>query len=118
MNTPRPRILTKANVIMAMFAVLASLLLCIGAFGRVSYDFYLYLRITVSGTALLMALSIEDSRYIKLKPLLFAAALLYNFVIPIHLSKQIWFPINLATIVLLLISIYPAMLPSNTRNDA
>lgn len=110
------KILTGANVALAMFVLGSCLLIAVGAAERMAYSHYLYVRIATSLTAVALAASMEAKRWLFLRPSLIAVAVLYNFVIPIHLTRTVWFPINLVTIALFLMSLYPSMLPKENSD--
>lgn len=112
------KLFTGANLVMAGFAIGASAMVGIGALERMSYDFYFLVRVSASLTAVGLAASVEYKPLLFLRIPLIGIAILYNPLIEIHLSRSIWLPINIFTIILFLASIFPAMLPKNPESHS
>jgi hypothetical protein len=109
------RLFSVANMAMACIVIGACILIGFGAAERMSHAYYFNVRVIACLSALMLAMSIEYESLLFLRIPLFAAAILYNFIFQIHLSRAIWFPLNIATIFLFLISIFPAMLSKRHR---
>ena len=110
-------LLSGANLALAAFVIGSCVLIAIGVAARMDYGYYIYVRIATSLTAIALAASVESRRWLFLRPPLIVVAVLYNFIIPVHLSRALWFPINILTILLFLGSYYPALLPKD-KSDA
>jgi len=94
-----------------LLVAFTSCVIALGAFNRFSYDYYVFLRICTCLTAGVLAFLVNPGRPSKLRNILVGIAVLYNPIIPIHLTRGIWFPINMISIVILLVSLYSALLP-------
>jgi len=81
-----------------------------------AYSYYFYVRIVTSFTAIALVASVESKKWLFLRLPLVIAAVLYNFIIPIHLPRAIWITVNILTMLLFLASIYPAMLPKDENS--
>lgn len=90
---------------------LACVVVAIGAFERMPYGYYTFLRIVVSFAAFVLVAAIEPGNWSGLRVLLVGLLILYNPLIPFHLSRDTWFPINIATVLLFAVAAYPASLP-------
>jgi hypothetical protein len=88
----------------------------LGAFERMPYDYYLLVRIVSCFAAFILVASLEADNWYSLKIPLVFLAILYNPFIPIGLSRAVWFPINLLTIGLYLISLYVVL--NRPKRDA
>jgi hypothetical protein len=67
------------------------------------YDFYNVLRFSVSATFALFAKQLWQSPQRYWRVAFAGIAVLYNPIVPIHLSKETWEPINMITVALLLV---------------
>ncbi|MFL6728117.1 MAG: DUF6804 family protein [Sphingomicrobium sp.] len=62
------------------------------------YTYYVLLRIVVCGACAYLAFSEADAGRIRWAWILGSAAVLYNPILRIHLNRELWSMINLATI--------------------
>lgn len=82
-----------------------------------SYDYYTLLRWLVCGTsAFCTYLFVEIDKKVWASTL-GIIALLFNPLIPVHLSKQTWAPIDVVSGIILLVSLYPMIKTPITRNE-
>ncbi len=97
----------RQNLPIIVMIIITSTVIAIGAFERMPYGYYTLLRLFTCLSASVLAMMITEDRWLSLKYMLIGVAILYNPIIPIHLGRKIWFPLNLATIVILAFTIYP-----------
>ena len=72
----------------------ASAILCLAAVFPLPYGFYNFLRFAITITSVLAAIElIKENNFIWV--LFGGIAILFNPIIPIHLTKDIWFVIDL-----------------------
>jgi predicted membrane protein len=70
------------------------------------YDYYKFLRMFVGISAILLTIdTFRSNRESSFVYVYLVIALLYNPFIPVYLTREIWFPINIFTIIILAISI-------------
>jgi hypothetical protein len=91
--------------------LLACVVVAIGAFGRMPYGYYTFLRIAVCFASFVLVAAIEPGNWSAVRVLLVGLMVLYNPLIPFHLSRDTWFPINIATVLLFAVAAYPASRP-------
>ena len=65
------------------------------------YGYYQFLRIAITIVASINAFELYNKNKTSLLVVFVSIIILYNPIIPIHLSKEIWMPINLLTAVFL-----------------
>lgn len=107
---------TAADLALAVFVVGNCILIGVGTAERMAYSYYFYVRIVTSFTAIALVASVESKKWLFLRLPLVIVAVLYNFIIPIHLPRAIWIPVNILTMILFLASIYPATLPKDVNS--
>lgn len=77
---------------------LAPAIVCLVALVPLPYGFYTLLRVSVFGTAVLIAYRGFTGGDRSFWPWLFTGlAILFNPVVPIHLTRSAWVPIDVAT---------------------
>jgi hypothetical protein len=69
------------------------------------YGYYTLVRVAACFASVPLAVAVHQRQWKTLGYLLGALGILYNPVIPIHLDRSAWFPINLGTIAALLFSV-------------
>ena len=67
------------------------------------YDYYTALRFAVSGTGAFLARQLWECPERYWRVIFVGVALLYNPLVPVHLSKDIWEPLNILTVPLLVV---------------
>jgi hypothetical protein len=83
--------------------LVAALMLCIAVIPMLPYGFYALLRLVVCGVAVYAAFKLKDNPTLSLNFIpLIIMAVLFNPLIPVHLTKLIWLVIDLAGAVYLL----------------
>jgi len=91
-------------------AVAAVLLI---ALASLPIGYYTFLRIVVCIAGVILGVAYFESK--RLLSIVFVAvAILFNPILPIYLSREIWIPIDIITAILFIISIF---LPSEKGND-
>jgi len=84
----------------------ACALLLIGIEVNLPYQYYVILRFTVCGVAALLAKEFFVYPERGWKYCMFVLAIVYNPILPIHLVREIWTPINYVTIPILACAVY------------
>jgi len=95
----------KAVILSTIAKVIAALML-LQALDRNPYDYYTILRWVVCGVAIYvtwLALVAEKVSWAWVYGIM---AVMFNPIVPIHLNKQAWAPIDLAAAALMVISIF------------
>ena len=69
------------------------------------YGYYVLLRLIVTGVCLLSAYQAHLRNNVGIMWLMIAFAVLYNPIVPVHLTREIWTVINLITVGALAVSI-------------
>lgn len=82
---------------------LVAVTLLLGALGRQSYDYYTLLRWVVCCAFVLCAIQARSAARSGWLASSVVAALFFNPLLPVHLKRETWGPINLACAALLLI---------------
>jgi len=85
-----------------IFLLISSLSL-IAAIFSLPYGYYTLMRLIVAGTAVYAATNSYKSDDKFNTVIMIIVALLFNPVIPIHLSREVWMPIDLITAVYMFI---------------
>ena len=85
-------------------ALIAALML-LGALAPWPYGYYQLIRWVVCGTAVFVAFMAYDWQKLWATVLFGCIALLFNPLIPIHLSREIWQPIDLICALLFVIAL-------------
>ena len=96
---------------LAVVVLFGCVVLAIGAFERMPYGYYTFLRVSVCFAAFVLVAAIESGDWSLLRIVLVGLIVLYNPFVPFHLSRSTWFPINIATMLLLVVAMYPASRP-------
>lgn len=107
---------TAVDLALAAFVIGSCILIAIGAAERMASSYYFYVRVVTSFTAIALVAAVEARKWLFVRLPLVIVAILYNFILPIHFTRETWFAINILTIVLFLVSIYPAMLPKDAKS--
>ena len=92
----------KTHTIPSMIA--AALLLW--ALADHQYGYYIFLRLAVTGAAVFVAISFAKTRFSFASYIFGLIGLLFNPIIPVHLTKSIWQPIDVSVAVLFIASIF------------
>ena len=69
------------------------------------YAYYMLLRIVICGNCAFLAYRALNFGNATWAWILGATAVIYNPIIPIHLTRQIWSAVNIATVVVLIITV-------------
>ena len=93
---------TKIGVVLAKLVAAGMLL---GALGRHAYDYYVLLRWVVCGVGGLGAFRASEVGKKGWAWALGIVALFFNPIIPVHLTRETWAPIDVGAALLLLVSI-------------
>ena len=73
------------------------------------YDYYKFLRMFVGISAILLTIdTFRSKRESSFVYIYLVIALLYNPFFPVYLTREIWFPINILTIIVLALSLFVA----------
>ena len=81
---------------------IAGVMLLVGALPIPIYAYYIFLRILVCLTCILIIIQARKGKIGS--PMMYVLlAILFNPVIPIHLPKMVWFPIDIAAGLILLL---------------
>jgi hypothetical protein len=80
------------------------------------YDYYVLLRVLVCGVCIYLAVQERDVGRMQWAWVLGGVAVLYNPVLKIHLDRQIWTVINMATIALFAIHMWSIGPPKGDRH--
>jgi hypothetical protein len=74
------------------------------------YVYYKFLRMFVGISAILLTVyAFRNMRESSFVYIYLAIALLYNPFFPVYLTREIWFPINILTIIVLAVSMFADM---------
>ena len=79
--------------------IFVAILLCVAPFIRAPHGFFVFLRLMTCGAFIY---AIYCSGHNSLKFISGAFVLLYNPLIPIHLTRNIWTVLNIITVIVLL----------------
>ena len=84
---------------LSLVLIIPGVLLIIAPIISFPYGFYTFLRLVVTITAIIALInSLKNEGGINNTSIIFGlVAILYNPLIPIHLSREIWMPINFIT---------------------
>jgi hypothetical protein len=87
----------RESIAKILACAVTSLVLVLGTYGRFPYDFYTLERFLVSGVAIWIAYGAYTiGVFTRLPVVLFGGlAVLFNPLIPVHLTRQDWHPIDL-----------------------
>ena len=96
----------RETILLSASVAVACALLLLAASMRFPYDFYSVLRLVVAVTFALLARRFWHHRNSGWRLGLAAFAVLYNPLLPVHLARGIWVPVNIATAVVLLAALY------------
>ena len=77
--------------------IITIIALVVGSFKIRSYEFYILLRLLVCGVAVYGAIQAHSQERTGWACLLGGVAVLFNPLIPIHLTKSVWVVLDLAT---------------------
>ena len=84
-----------------LFCLIPAILLIIAPILPLPYSFYIFLRYAITISSLLVFYRLYSQAFliIELKTTIgmIVIAILYNPIFPIHLSREMWLPINLIT---------------------
>jgi len=81
-------------------------LLLLATFGQFPYGFYTLLRIVVCAAGAYLTLQTYETRSTSVRPWIMGAiALLFNPVVPIYLTRSIWWPIDFIVAIIFGISV-------------
>jgi len=92
----------RPHIIPSVIAVL----MLLGALGEWPYGYYKFLRWITCAVALFVAFMAYDWHKLWATWLFGFIALLFNPLIPVHLSRQLWQPIDLICAVLFVLSVF------------
>lgn len=70
------------------------------------YGYYIFLRIVVFGIFAFLAIKANDLKLVGWVWVLAITAIVYNPIIRVHLNRDIWSVVNVATIVLLIATVF------------
>lgn len=79
--------------------VASIVLLLLGAFGDWPYGYFQFLRFVVCGTAAYAAFAEADSEKHAWLWMMIGVAVLFNPLVPVHLTRETWQPIDVAAAV-------------------
>jgi hypothetical protein len=88
-----------------MLRMVAAIVLLIGVLPN-AYPFYILLRVVVCGVCAYTAYGYAQTANEKLTWLFGAIAVLFNPLLPVYLTRELWFPIDIATAILLFWSVF------------
>jgi len=78
----------------------------VGALAEWPYVYYTFLRIVTCGVAVVTAGFAYEQKRIAVTWLFGFIAVLFNPIVPVHLTREIWAPIDLLTAVLFVVAIF------------
>ena len=70
------------------------------------YGYYILLRVVVCGVCAFLASTANDSNRVGWTWALGVTAVIYNPVFPLHLTREIWSVVNIATILMLGVTVW------------
>lgn len=101
---PPPTDSTPTSGIWTYVSAIAAGAMLAGAFVDGSpYGYFTILRVLVCGALVALALRAVSHDFVRWASALGVGALVYNPLVPLHLGREVWRPINLITIALILI---------------
>ncbi len=93
----------------SMISIVARVLsagLLVWALDKHSYDYFVLLRWVVCATAAFTAYVASEQERIGWVWVFGIVALLFNPIIPVHLSRQTWAPIDIGTAIVMIVSLF------------
>jgi uncharacterized membrane protein YhaH (DUF805 family) len=81
------------------------------------YGYYILLRIVLSASCAYLVLRAADLDKTPWLWILGVTAVVYNPIIPVHLTREIWSVVNVATIVLLFVTFWTLRNPSKQKGE-
>jgi len=85
---------------------LVSIVFLLGALGSWPYGYYQILRWIVCGSSAYLAYSYHESNRVVWMWIFGVIAILFNPILPIYLTKEIWQPIDVVVAVIFFVSIF------------
>lgn len=76
------------------------------ALAKMPYGYYTLMRLIVCGTFIIIFFQSLDLKNLFWIIISVTLAVLYNPILPFHLGKDVWVPINIISIVLMLVSFF------------
>jgi hypothetical protein len=96
--------MSDAAKIAKVLAAASAIMLIAAAFGRWPYGFYTFLRLVVCGSAAFMAYLANGQKRLVWVVTLGAIAVLFNPIIPVHLTRSDWMPVDLVVAVVFVLA--------------
>lgn len=96
---------------------LIAALMLLGALGRWPYGYYQLLRFVVCGVSVYVAFMAYNWQKLWATALFGCIALLFNPLIPIHLSREIWQPIDLICALLFVVVAFILKNPAEEKQQ-
>ena len=97
-------------------AIVAALML-LAALGHWPYGYYVLLRWIVCGAAVFVAINAFGFQQSWATWIFGIVAVLFNPLVPVHLSRQAWAPIDLITASLFILAAFILQRPEETREN-
>lgn len=98
--------MTKSTFIVSVIARIVSAGLLFWALARHPYDYYILLRWVVSGSSAFSAYIAAELNQKGWIWIMGIVAVFFNPIIPVHLSRPIWTPIDIITGIIIIISLF------------
>jgi len=96
--------------------IIASVLLLLALLDGWPYDYFVVLRFVVTGVSLYVALLAYSSEKFGWTGLFAVLAVLFNPILPVHLTREIWTTIDLVVAILMISSTF-ALKIDTIKND-
>ncbi len=94
------------NIWLAVGVIVASAVILAGAAVPMPYEYYSLVRVIVCGVSVFLGLSLRSVGMQGWSSAVLVVAALYNPLLPVHLSRALWLPINLTTVIALAVACY------------
>ncbi len=95
--------LRQQRQLLAVCAFIAAAML-VGALGQWPYGYYILLRWVVTSVAILVAVLALTWQRTWVVPVFTLVAILFNPIVPVHLSRSTWQPIDIGTAVIFVLA--------------
>lgn len=109
--------MTKEHVGYRNVAAVISIFLLLLAIPRLPYGYYIFLRWAVSATALFSAWAAYECKRKFWVFVMGGVAILFNPIIPVHLTKETWIVIDFIVAIVFLVSIFGIRLERATKRS-
>ena len=98
------------QIIFYKYFIIIPIIMLFGALGQWSYGYFVLLRWVVTAGAIIVAINAFDKNIDWAKIVFVFTAILFNPIAPVHLSREIWIPIDVIAGVLFVFAYFNVIL--------